>query len=74
MAMNTIKDTAFLIIFLILVIQNVIILIKVLFEPPRLKNIEWLSFPSERSRKLRKALYCLYPILLFIILFYLRLG
>ncbi len=69
--MNDIKDYLFLGLFGFIVIQNILIIINILFSPKWMQH-NWLSFPSG-SDKFRKVLYCLFAIMLFILAFYWRL-
>jgi hypothetical protein len=71
--MNKIKDLIFLVFFGFLIIQNFLVMINILFSPKWMEKIEWLTFPSGEDKKLRKTLYCLFAMLLFTILFYLKL-
>ena len=70
--MNEIKDYIFLAIFGFLIIQNILIILNLLFTPKWMEKKDWLSFPTGPDKKFRKILYCLFAILLFTILFYLR--
>ncbi len=71
--MSMIKDFIFFAIFGFLIIQNFLIILNILFSPKWMEKIEWLTFPSGPAKKLKKILYCLFAILLFTIMFYLRL-
>lgn len=70
--MNTVKDYLMLTIFALLIMQNALIIINILFAPKWMAGAGWLSFPAGNDRKLRQVLYCLFPITLFAMLIYLR--
>lgn len=71
--MDKIKEYIFLAIFGFLVVQNLLVMLNILFSPKWMKDVDWLTFPTASNKKLKKILYCLYAMLLFAMLFYWRL-